>query len=147
MNGWAVFFLGVIAVATLATAVLQIGLIVYAGRLVHRLTDLMDEIQRELKPLVAAANTIGRDAAQVASLAVTQMERADRVFADLAICVEVTAAIVQKTVLAPIREGKALLAVLRAALAVLRGMRRRRGKKHGEDEENDPSLDPGLTAP
>lgn len=135
MNGWAVFFLGMIALATLVTAVLQVGLILYAGRLVRRLTDLVDEIQRELKPLVAAANTIGRDAARVASLAVTQMERLDQVFADLAICIEETAAIVQRTVLAPVREGKALLAVLRAALAVFRGMRRRRGKKHREDEE------------
>ena len=135
MNLWAVFFLGVIAVATLATAVLQIGVILYAGRLARRLTDLADDIQRELKPLAAAANTIGRDAARVASLAVTQMERTDRLFADLAICIEATVAIVQRTVLAPVREGKALLAVLRAALAVFRGIRRRRREKHREDEE------------
>jgi hypothetical protein len=130
MNGWAVFFLGVIALATLVTAVLQIGLILYAGRLVRRLTDLADEIQRELKPLFAAANTIGRDAARVASLAVSQMERADRVFANVATCIEEMAVVVQKAVL-----GRALLDGLRAALAVLRRMRGRPRKKHAEDEE------------
>ena len=135
MNGWAVFFLGVIAFATLVTAVLQIGLILYAGRVFRRLTDLVDEIQRELKPLFAAANTIGRDAARVSALAVAQMERTDRVLATVASRIEETAAILQKAVLAPAREVRALLAGLRAALAVLRRMRRRAREKHAEGEE------------
>ena len=135
MSGWAVFFLGVIALATLATSVLQIGLFLYAGRLVRRLTDLVDEIHRELKPLLETANTIGRDAARVASLAVSQMERADRVFAHVATCLEETAALIQKTVLAPVRTGTALLAGLRAAIAVLRALRGRSRKKRTEDEE------------
>ena len=135
MNGWAVFFLGVIALATLATAVLQIGLLLYAGRLVRRLTDLVDEIHRELKPLLEVANTIGRDAARVASRAVSQMERADRVFVNVAACLEETAALIQKTVLAPVRTGTALLAGLHAAIAVLRALRGRSRKKRTEDEE------------
>jgi hypothetical protein len=136
MNGWAVFFLGVIAVATLATAILQVGLIVYTGRLMRRLTAAVDEFERELKPLVATANAIGRDAARVASLAVSQMERADQLFASVATRVEETAATVQDTILGPAREGKALWAGLRTAIAVLLRIRGRSQEKRTEDEES-----------
>ena len=118
MNGWAVFFLGVIAVATLAMAIMQIGLILYTGRLVRRVTAMVDQIEGELKPLFASAHAITRDAARVASLAVSQMET------------------IQNTILAPAREGKALLAGLRAVIAVLRGLRNRPQEGRTEDEES-----------
>ena len=136
MNGWAVFFLGVIAVATLATALMQIGLIVYTGRLMRRVTGLVEQIDQELKLLFGVANTVGRDAAQVASLAVSQMERADRLFATLATRVEETAATIQNIVTAPAREGSALWAALRAAIAMLREMRGRRQEKGAEDDDS-----------
>ncbi len=136
MNGWAVFFLGVIAVATLATAIMQIGLMVYTGRLMRRITAVVGELERELKPLAATANAIGRDAARVASLAVSQMERVDQVFATVATCAEETAATVHKTILGPARTGKALWAGLRATIAVLRYILGRQRKKRTEDEES-----------
>jgi len=94
-TGWALFFLGVIAAATLATATIQVGLIVYASRVARQLTAtatrialLAAELDREVRPILSSANAVGRDAARVAALAVTQMERADRVCADLADGVE-----------------------------------------------------------
>ena len=135
MNGWAVFFLGVIAAATLVTAILQVALMLYAGRLARRLARLVDDIERELKPLFASANAVGRDAARVASLAVSQMERADHLFANVAAKVEETVAVVQRTMIAPAREGMALLAGLRAALAALRGLRAPAQEKRADEEE------------
>jgi hypothetical protein len=126
----------VIALATLVTAVLQIGLIVYTGRLMRRMTGLVEQIEQELKLLFGLANTIGRDAARVASLAVSQMERADRVFATVATRVEETAAAIQNIIMAPAREGKALLAGLRALIAALRSMRGREPEKDTEDDES-----------
>lgn len=135
MNGWAVFFLGVIAVATLATAVMQVTLALYAGRLARRVTTLVDEIERELKPLLANANAVGRDAARVASLAAAQMERADRLTGAIAARVEELLAILQQAVTRPARDGAALLAGLRAALAVFRGVRGRSQEQRAEDED------------
>jgi uncharacterized protein (DUF1501 family) len=135
MNGWAVFFLGVIAVATLATAILQVALMLYAGRLARRITSLVSDLEGELKPLFASANAVGRDAARVASLAVSQMERADQMFANVAAKVDETVAIVQRTMIAPAREGMALLAGLRAALAAFRGLRGPAQEKRAEEEE------------
>jgi hypothetical protein len=135
MNGWAVFLLGVIAAATLVTAILQVALMLYARRLARRITGLVEDVERELKPLSGSANALGRDAARVASLAVSQMERADQLFANLAAKVEETVAIVQRTMIAPARESMALLAGLRAALAALRGPRAPGKERRAEEEE------------
>ena len=69
MNDWTNVFLGVIAAATLATAILQIAVLISAGMLVKRLMRLADTIERELSPLLASLNSIGRDAARAAALA------------------------------------------------------------------------------
>lgn len=136
MTGWAVFFLGVIAVSTLATAILQVGLIVYTSRLMRRVAGLVEQIEQELQQLFAVANTIGRDAARVASLAVSQVERADQLFASIARRVEETAATIQDIVMVPAREGKALWALLRGLIALLRGVGGRESEKGTEDDES-----------
>jgi hypothetical protein len=143
VNGWAVFFLGVIAVATLGTAIMQAALIVYASRLagqvtraLDRATRMVDEVERELKPLLASANVIGRDAAHAAALAVQQVERADRVCADVVARIEGTLAAVQRTaaVLSPSREWAAILRGLQAAVTTFR---RRHGSKRRRAEEDE----------
>ena len=135
MSVWSEVFLGIIALATLAMAVVQIGVLVAAGRAVRRLSRFVDHAERELQPLMGHLNTIGRDAARAASLATAQVERADRVFADLAQRVEDTMATMQATIVAPAREGKALWYALRAALDVLRDARRARARHRAEDED------------
>ena len=62
MSIWAEIFLGVIAVATLAIAVVLVGAVVAAGRLARRLNRLADSVEQELKPVFDHLNTIGRDA-------------------------------------------------------------------------------------
>ena len=144
-TGWALFFLGVIAAATLATAAIQVGLIVYASRVARQLTAtatrialLAAELDREVRPILSSANAVGRDAARVAALAVTQMERADRVCADLADGVDSTLKAVQRTaaILSPAREWMAVLRGLQTGFMSLRRARRRRAElRHHEDEE------------
>ena len=48
---WRDVFLGVIAVATLAIAVAQIGVIIAAGLMARRVARMVDQIEREVKPL------------------------------------------------------------------------------------------------
>ena len=54
MNDWSTVFLGIIAVATLATAVIQIAVLIAAGMLTKRLGRLADQVERELTPLLAS---------------------------------------------------------------------------------------------
>ena len=58
---WRDVFLGVIAVATLAIAITQIAVIVAAGRAAKRLSEIAEEFQREVKPLVANLNAVQDD--------------------------------------------------------------------------------------
>jgi hypothetical protein len=128
-------FLGIIAAATLITAILQVGVLVAAGLLARRLQRLIGRAEAELKPLFDHLNAIGRDASRAASLATAQVERADRLFADLAQRIEQTMATVQAAVTAPIREGAAMIAALRAVAGVFRDLRTARARPGAEDDD------------
>ena len=136
MSVWTDIFLGVIAVATLITSILQVGVLVAAGRLAMRLMRLVDRLEREAKPLFAHLDAIGRDAARATSVAAAQVERADGLFADVAQRVESTMDSVQSAMSMPAREGAAILAGVRAAFSSLQatmGTRRRRTRPDDDD--------------
>lgn len=137
MTVWSEIFLGIIAAATLAIAIVQIGVLVAAGRVVSRLIRLVDTVERELQPFFGHLNAIGRDASRAAAVATAQVERVDALFADLIRRVEETINSVQTTISMPAREGRAVLSGFRAALRTLRDLRdgaRRRGTR-AEDED------------
>ncbi len=142
VDGWALTFLGTIAVATLVMAVVQVGVIVYASRLAKKVDRLTDQVEHDIKPLLARVNAIGdnvktisENAVQVSSLAVAQLERADRLFADVAARIEQTLKMLKALTAA--REGVALIAGLRAAFSAFRSLRQspRRSGVTAEDEE------------
>jgi hypothetical protein len=129
-------FLGIIAVATLAIAIAQIGVMVAAGRLARRMERLTERIEREVAPLFGHLNAIGRDAAHAASLAAAQVDRADRVLADVAGRIDQTLNSLQATLSVPAREGRALLSAFRAALGAVRELRRN-GRRAGRTDDED----------
>ena len=137
MSPWADVFLGIIAVATVAIAITQIAVIVAAGRVARRVERLADQLEQDVKPLFVHLNAIGRDAARAAALATQQVERADRVFADLALRLETALDNAQTAIGKPVREGRALLSAFRAAIQAIRDVRhgtRGRGRR-GEDDD------------
>jgi hypothetical protein len=133
---WAGIFLGVIAAATVAMAVVQVGVIVAAGRLARRVDRLADQVEHELKPLFTHANAIGRDAARAMAMATAQVERADQLFADLVVKIDETVSTLQANLVAPAREGRALLAALRAAIGAIRATRDRVRRQTRADDED-----------
>ena len=133
---WRDVFLGVIAVATLATAVAQIGVIIAAGLMARRIGRMVDQLERDVKPLFGHLNAIGGDAARAVSLATAQVERADKVFSDVASRVEQTLNVVQVAMGGPAREGRAMLVAFRAALQAIRDLRNGRTRQgRGDDED------------
>ena len=135
MNDWAVVFLGVIAAATLITAIAQVGFIVATGRLARRLERAADDVQREVRPLVEHLDAIGRDARRASSLAAAQLERVDDMAADLADRVDRTLNTLQTAAAGGVREGTAMLAAFRAAMAVVREFRASRSRSRAEDDD------------
>jgi len=133
VSDWAVVFLGIIAAATLVTSILQVVVLLTAGQLLRRMGRFVDLIEQEAKPVIDQLHSISRDASKAAALATLQVERVDRLFGMLTVRVEETLGTVQTAVLKPAREVSALMAGLRAALEILRDLRRR--KRGPEDED------------
>jgi len=133
---WRDVFLGVIAVATLAIAVAQVGVIIAAGLMARRVSRMVDQLERDVKPLFGHLNAIGSDASRAVALATAQVERADKLFTDVAIRIEQTMNIVQGSIGGPAREGRAMLGAFRAALQAIRELRNGRSRPgRGDDED------------
>lgn len=132
-NTW----LGVIAVATLLIAIVQIGVLVAAGLLARRLAKLAENLEQQVKPVFQHLDTIGREASRAAALATVQVERADRLFADVSGRVEQSLDQVQSAMSIPAREGAALLSAFRAAFSVFKNPppSSRRSRTRGDDED------------
>lgn len=136
MSDWGTIFLGVIAVATLATAIVQIGVLVAAARVAKRAGRLMDRIEQEVRPILGHLNAIGQDASRAAALAAVQVERADHAFAMLVDRLEATLDTLQTTVARPAREAAAVMAGVRTAINFLREVRAGRARARSEDHED-----------
>lgn len=136
MNGWSEVFLGVIALATVVMAVIQVGVIVGLRRTARRAEDLMSTVQQDVRPLIARATAVAEEASRTTALATAQAQKVDRLVTDLARRVDETAALVQHAIVTPAREGMALVAGIRAGLAAIRGFRERR-ERHRQAEEED----------
>lgn len=133
---WRDVFLGVIAVATLAIAIAQIGVIIAAGMMARRVGRMVEQIERDVKPLFGHLNAIGADASRAVALATAQVERADKLFADVAVRVEQTLNVVQTSIGRPAREGRAMMGAFRAALQAIREIRTGRSRQgRGDDED------------
>jgi hypothetical protein len=133
---WAEVSLGVIALATLTMALVQVSVIVYGWMLARRISRLVGQIEQEMKPLADSLNAMARDAARATALAASQVERVDRLFTELTTKIEHTASTIQKSIVSPLREGAAVMTGIRAAIEVFRDLTRSRSAR-GRNEEED----------
>jgi len=144
VNDWSGLFLAIIAVATLVMALIQVGAIIAALRLAKQAQEVIASVQRDVRPLLAKANDLADKASEVAteasrtvSLANVQAQKIDKLVSDLSKRVEETSAIVQQAIVAPAREGLAIVAAVKAALGVFRGFGDFRGRPGRPGEEDD----------
>jgi hypothetical protein len=129
-------WLGIIAVAVLVMAVIQVAAIVFAMAAARRIGQVADRLEQNLNPVVSNLQTMTSEAARMTTLAAAQVERADRMFADLSRRAEQVMAAVP-TLLGPAGKGFAFLNGIKAALAAIHELRRssRRGATHPDDED------------
>ena len=110
MTTWSTVFLAVIAAATGAMALIQVGIILYGVRLA---------LEHDVDPLLAQVHQIADDASWATKIATTQVERADEVVTRLVDRAEETLDVVHEVVVAPAKHGLALLEALSAVLVHL----------------------------
>src|SRR2546427_446180 len=130
------FLLGAVSGA----AIVEVGVVAAAGRLARRVDTLAQQIERDVKPLFGHLNAIGRDASRAAALATAQVERADKLFADVVMRVELALDSVQSTLGTPAREGRALLSAFKAAFKAIRELRRDARSRQRRAEDRDAPL-------
>jgi len=128
--------LGIIAVAVLVMAVIQVAAIVFAMSAARRIGQVADRLEHDLRPVVSNLQAITSEAARVTALAAMQMDRTDRLFADLSRRAEQVMAAVP-TLLGPAGKGLAFLNGIKAALAAIHELRRssRRSPAHPDEED------------
>ena len=132
-------FLGLIAVATVVMAVVQVGLIIVAVRLVKRVDVMSSQVQRELGPLVERLTRVADNLQHASGLAGVQVERLDRFLAGASKRADDTMSLVQGAVVGPIREGLAVVAAVRGVVAAFRSFRGTRASRAASKfDDEDP---------
>ena len=129
-------FLGIIAVAVAIMAIIQVAAIVFAMSAARRIGQVADRLEQDLRPVMSNLQAITAEAARATSLATAQMERADRMFADLARRAEQVMA-GMPSLIGSAGRGFAFLNGIKAALAAVQELRRssRRGAAHPDEED------------
>jgi uncharacterized membrane protein len=136
-NGWSDLFLGVIAVATLVMALIQVGAFLTALRLARQTQQVIQTVHQEVRPLIDRAHAIAEEAAKTVALATVQAQKVDRLVTDLSQRVDETSSVLQDAIITPAREGLAVVAAVRATLGALRGLQDfgHRNARHAEEED------------
>ncbi len=137
-SGWSELFLGLIAFATVMMALIQVGVIIATLRVAKQAQGLLLTLQRDVQPLVAKAHAIADEATRTLAIARAQAEKVDRVVTDLSRRVDDTAAVLQNAIVAPAREGMAIVAAIKAGLGAFRGLRDLRPGHGRQADDEDP---------
>src|SRR5688500_11710464 len=117
---------------------LQIGAIIAVLRLAREAQQVIAAVQRDVKPLLARATDIIEEASRTVSLATVQAQKVDKLVTDLTRRVDETSTLVQQAIVTPAREGMAIVAAVKAALGVFRGLGDFRGRPGRPGDEEDP---------
>ena len=134
---WRDVFLGVIAVATLAIAIAQIGVIIAAGLMARRVGRMVEQLERDVKPLFGHLNAIGtrrlarrrrwpprRSSAPTSCSPMSRSASSRRSTSS------------RRRSARPAREGRAMMGAFRAALQAIREIAHRpRRQGRGDDED------------
>src|SRR5579862_2713929 len=105
--------------------------------LARKVARLLADLEGELTGVMESLNSIARDAARATASAAAQVERDDRLFGGVAVRIEQPVATVHKTILTPLREGAAVMAGVRAAMAVLRDLSHRSSTPAARNEDEE----------
>jgi hypothetical protein len=119
-------FLGLIALAVLTMAAGQIAAVVFAQRAVRSMGDRLSKFEHDVRPIMANLQAMSEDAKRAAALAIVQVERADRLVGDASRRVGDTVGLMQRAILAPARDGMAILQGIKAAFTAFRETKPRR---------------------
>jgi len=128
-------WLATLALAVAVMAAVQVVVLLVAARALRQATDTLVQLRTDVQPIVERAHQVSIEAARAAAFASSQMERVDDLLATTAARVDQTLSLVQGAVVEPVRQGAAVVAAFRAAVAVFRGIGDRHRAATRDEEE------------
>ncbi len=132
-------FLGVIALAVVVMATVQVVVVLVLLRLSKRVDALATRVETELGPLAERLRLVADHLQHATSLAAVQVERVDRLLAGVTKRTEETLGVVQHAIVGPIRELMAVVAAVRGVVTAFRAVREgRAGRQASRFDDEDP---------
>jgi hypothetical protein len=123
-------FLGLIAVAVLVMAIVQVAAIVFAARTARSVGEAVSRLEQDVRPIVTNLQTMSADAARATASVSAQVERMQQTLEAVldrvdtaSVRVEQTLQTIQEGIMVPAREGFGLVQMLRALFSSARGSR------------------------
>ncbi len=137
-------FLGLIALATVVMAVIQVTLALMAARAAREAAASVQKLRTELGPIIDNARKASDDAVRITALALTQAQRVDEFVQTATVRIDETLVAVQDVVTGPLRQGAAVMDGLKAALAFFAARRGRERDRDRDDDSRDEDDDENL---
>jgi hypothetical protein len=138
VSDWQVIWLGVMAAALVVMALMQVGLVLVALRTSRQVTLSIENLRRDVRPVIDRVNRLADEAGRTTALALSQVERLDRFLAITTSRVEEVLTVVRASVGGPLRQGTALMMGLRAVIGAIRQWQDTRPARPARREEDDP---------
>lgn len=134
-------WLAVMAISLATMAAIQIGLILVGLKVARQMNATVEELRREVKPLVDKLHRVADDASRATTLAVAQVERVDALLSTTATRVDEAVGILSNAVGGPIRQGYAAVTAFRAVFEAFRAWQTRsETRKRGRTREEEDAL-------
>lgn len=102
MESWGVFFLGLIALASVAQTAFLISLALQGKRLAQRVDEIQERLDRDIRPSIDNLNRFTRNLGEVSELVALQVRRIDGLLADTALKIQDTTTALQTAVVKPL---------------------------------------------
>jgi predicted PurR-regulated permease PerM len=132
VSEWQTVWFAVMALAIVTIAAVQVAVAVSLIRATREITKTAADLRQSLQPLIAKVNRIADDAARGTALAVAQVERIDRLVGTATERIDETLAAVRSAIVEPLRQGTAIVTLLKVVVAAFRRPARR------DAEDDDP---------
>lgn len=114
-------FLGLIAAGVLLMAAGQVTAVILAMRATRRVGESFTRLEESIRPIVSNVQQMSEDAARATAIATAQVARAERMMDDVSRKIDDTMDMVQHTILAPARNGLAMIDGIKAAFGAFFG--------------------------
>lgn len=131
MSDWQTVWFAVIALAMVTIAAVQVAVAVSLVRATREISKTAADLRQSLQPLLVKVHRIADDAARATALALTQVERIDKLVGTATERIDETLTAVRSAIVEPLRQGSAIVTLLKTVIAAFR----RPAHRDAEDED------------